>query len=590
MKLNPEDILGIECKHVAYAQSTVNSRDDLLLVKEVIHTKDNRHIPRVRLIENYQYPFYITRKPYRNHKDKKEAEEIDKLQKYMCNRATMHEKIQLALGDRMANPRKRLKDVCSSPYVYGADLLPATHLKSMYRDKWPNLVTRNKVAVLDTERDVVFGTNETIIVTLTMGTEKYIGVVKWWADKITAKYGDIKDTLPAKFKELLSVITVRDDKSKLKPKPQKVYDVPKERGGDITLFLGDTPGHIVLEALRLTHIWRPDFVAIWNMDYDLPHLTSALAKIGIAPEDAFSDPMVPDGYRRFWYKQDKLIKETNSKSISKHPADLWHVVYTTASYYIVDAMCLFKKIRVASGNEPDYTLDGVLSRHMGTRKLRIPEADKYSGLKWHVVMQRDFPLEYCVYALFDCISIEMLDEKTNDIGLTISVLMESSGYDYLPSLPRRVVDVLHNVWPKRGFIPGCVGADITSELDDDVVGISGWICTLNSYCVVNDGLFCISEVPELRTKFRVQTNDADILQAYPTGEVISNGSKKTTIIEVINIDGVDDQTRRQQGINLTGGQMNAVEIAIELAGCASFEDWDEYFSQRFNLDDEDKAA
>lgn len=585
MKLNPDDILGIECKHVAYAQSTINNREDLLLVKEVIHTKDGRHIPRVRYIENYQYPFYVTRKPYRNHKDKKEAEEISKLEKFMCNRATMHEKIQLALGDRMANPRKRLKDVCSSSYVYGADLLPATHLKSLYKDKWPNLVTRNKVCVLDTERDVVFGTNETIIVTMTMGKDKYIGIVKWWADKITEKYGDINEKLPAKYVELLSQITVRDDKSKTKPKPQVLYNVPDKRGYDLNIFLGLTPGHIVAEALRLSHIWQPDFLAIWNMDYDLPHITAALQKAGFSLEDVFSDPIVPEGYRRFWYKQDKLIKETNSKSISKHPADLWHVVYTSASYYIVDAMCLFKKIRVASGNEPDYTLDGVLDRHLGTRKLRIPEADKYRGLKWHVIMQRDFPLEYCVYALFDCISIEMLDEKTNDIGLTISVLMENSGYDYLPSLPRRVVDVLHSVWPKRGYIPGCVGADISSELDDDVVGISGWICTLNSYCVVDNGLFCISEVPELRTKFRVQSNDADILQAYPTGEVISNGSKKTTIIEVISIEGVDDLTRRQQGINLTGGQINAVETAIEIAGCPSLEMWDAYFAERYELKD-----
>lgn len=576
MQLKKEDIIGIECKNVSYALSTVNTREDLLLVKEVIHTKDGRQIPRVRLVENFKYPFYITKQPYRNHKDKKEAEEIAKLQEFKCNRATMHEKIQLALGERMANPRKKLRDVCSSPYVYGADLLPSTYLKSLYRDKWPNLVSRNKVAVLDTERDVVYGTNETIIVTMTMGHEKYIGIVKWWADKIK---GDVKLTLPSKYKELMSHITVRDKETDQQVK----YDVVGKRGEEITIFIAETPGDIVAKALELSHIWRPDFLAIWNMDYDIPHLIAALKDANIRPEDAFCDPMVPEAYRRFWYKQDKLIRETNSKSISKHPADLWHVVYTMAGYYIVDAMCLFKKIRVASGNEPDYTLDGVLHRHLGTRKLRIPEADQYSGLKWHTIMQRDFPLEYCVYALFDCISVEMLDEQTNDIGLTISVLMENSGCDYLPSLPRRVVDVLHSVWPKRGFIPGCVGADISSELDEDVVGIDGWICTLNSYCVVENGVFCISEVPELRTKFRVQTNDADILQAYPTGGVISNGSKKTTVIEVIGIDGVEDKTRRQQGINLTGGKNNAVEIAIELAGCPSFEDWDEYFAQRHDL-------
>lgn len=574
MQISKDNVIGIECKNVVYAQSSDNPRDDLLLVKEVIHTKDGQLHPRLRQIKNYQRPFYVTKPVWRNHKDKKEAERIEKLQRFQCNQAELAMKIQLALGERMANPRKKLKDVCSSPYVYGADILPTTYLKSKYRDKWADLASRNKVAVLDTERDVVFGTNETIIVTLTMGEKKYIGIVKWWADRIANMEGEIN----SKFKSLLSKITVssKDDKDKREP-----YDVPAIRGDKLIVFTGERPGDIVAEALRLSHQWMPDFMAIWNMDYDIPHIIAALESAGYDPKAEFSDPSVEPEFQRFWYKQDKLIKETNSKSISKHPADLWHVVYTTAGYYIIDAMCLFKKIRVASGNEPDYTLDGVLSRHVGTQKLRIPEADQYGGLKWHQVMQKDFPVEYCVYALFDCISVEMLDERTNDIGLTISVLMESSGYDYLPSLPRRVVDVLHNVWEKRGWIPGCVGADITSELDDDVVGLDGWICTLNSYCVVKNGLFCISEVPELQTMFRVQTNDADILQAYPTGGVISNGSKATTAIEVIEIEGVDDLTRRRQGINLTGGATNAVEIAVELAGCPSFEDWDGLFVEIF---------
>lgn len=577
MQVTKDNVIGIECKNTAYAQSSENPRDDCILVKEVIHTKDGRHVPRIRLIKNYQRPFYITKPNFRNHQDKKEAEKIERLKKFTCNQATLHEKIQMALGNNIPNPRKKLRDVCSSPYVYGADQLPTTHLKARYQEKWPDLRTRNKVAVLDTERDVVFGTNETIIVTLTMGTQKYIGIVKWWADKLPG----LAEQFPAKYKELLSKVTVRDDESKEDPKPQVIYDVPKKRGEDVIVFIGNRPGDIVARALSLAHEWMPDFLAIWNMDYDIPHILEALKSAGYDPKDEFSDPSVPPEFRRLWYKQDKLIRETNSKSISKHPADLWHVLYCMAGFYVVDAMCLFKKIRVASGNEPNYGLDDVLFRHLGTTKLRIPEADQFGGLKWHQVMQRDFPLEYCVYGLFDCISVEMLDEKTNDLGLTISVLMESSGFDYLPSLPRRVVDVLHVVWEKKGYIPGCVGADISSTLDEDVVGLDGWICTLNSYCVVEDGIFCISEVPELRTKFRVQTNDADILQAYPTGGVISNGSKATTVIEVIEIEGVDDLTRRRQGINLTGGQNNAVEIAVELAGCPSFEQWDGYFAELF---------
>ena len=59
---------------------------------------------------------------------------------------------------------------------------------------------------------------------------------------------------------------------------------------------------------------------------------------------------------------------------------------------------------------------------------------------------------------------------------------------------------------------------------------------------------------------RVQTADADILQAYPTGEIVLNISKETTCMEVLNIHGVSEAARRRSGINLTGGHVNAVEI------------------------------
>lgn len=64
--------------------------------------------------------------------------------------------------------------------------------------------------------------------------------------------------------------------------------------------------------------------------------------------------------------------------------------------------------------------------------------------------------------------------------------------------------------------------------------------------------------------FRRQTIDADILQAYPSGEVVLNISKETTFIEVCSIDGVPEDARRRAGINLTGGKTNAIEICNDI--------------------------
>ena len=71
---------------------------------------------------------------------------------------------------------------------------------------------------------------------------------------------------------------------------------------------------------------------------------------------------------------------------------------------------------------------------------------------------------------------------------------------------------------------------------------------------------------------RVQTADADILQAYPTGEIVLNISKETTCMEVLDIIGVPEEARRRAGINLTGGKTNAIEICNDIMNLPYIDD------------------
>ncbi len=104
--------------------------------------------------------------------------------------------------------------------------------------------------------------------------------------------------------------------------------------------------------------------------------------------------------------------------------------------------------------------------------------------------------------------------------------------------------------------------------------------------VHRNGLKCIEEAPNLETMFRKQVSDSDILQAYPTGQVISNGSKETTAIEIIEIHGVSEEARRRAGINLTGGQTNAIELCYDLLNATPIEEVGDAFMEF--LDDLDK--
>ena len=478
VKIPKDQIKGIECKHVCYQAATDGSPNDILLIKEVIHTKDGALIPNLRRIHNFQRPFYITKKPYQNHKDKKEHEELEKLDCFMSTEVELSKNIQLRLGQRFPNPKSRLADVCKDPFVYNADIRSPAIIKNMYGKKNPNIVSRNIVAVLDTERDVTFGTNDTILCTVTCNDKVYVGIVKWWAERIP----ETIKTLKSKYIEYLSSVTVKDGKDKVTGETKyKTIHVATERAPNIEFIIMDTPGRMIKAIMEKVHLLRPDFLAIWNMNYDVPEILKALKKDGIAPEDVFCDPFVPKEFRNVWYKEGKAQRETNSKKISQHPADLWHVLYCQAGFYVIDAMCLFKKIRTAKGNEPDYNLDGVLDRHLGIGKLKFKDADHLKRLKWHRFMQDQYPAEYTIYNIFDCISIELLDEKTNDLGLTISSLAEISGFDIFPSIPKRLVDVLHFFYEEHGRIAGTAGSDVVSEIDEDVISIAGWIFLVTSY-------------------------------------------------------------------------------------------------------------
>lgn len=67
-----------------------------------------------------------------------------------------------------------------------------------------------------------------------------------------------------------------------------------------------------------------------------------------------------------------------------------------------------------------------------------------------------------------------------------------------------------------------------------------------------------------------QVADLDVSAAYPTNEVVANISQETTFRELGAIEGVSEETRRAQGINLSGGHSNAVEFCVNMFGVPDF--------------------
>jgi hypothetical protein len=427
------------------------------------------------------------------------------------------------------------------------------------------------VACFDTEKDVVYGTDEINMATISFGKKVFTAVQKSFVEGLS----DVQNRAQAAFHKYLSAIDMKDKKGE-----PIVVDVIAKRGLEWELVIVETEIDVIVECMKKAHEWKPDFVAIWNIDFDMGMMIKACEKANYDPAHIFSDPSVPPAYRHFKYKQGPKQKKTASGKITPiKPADQWHTVYCPSSFYFIDAMCVYRKIRIAKGEEPSYALDAILDKILGARKLKFKEAEQYTKLEWHQFMQQNYKLEYIIYNVFDCVSMELLDETTLDLAVALPGGSGCSDFGNFKSQPRRTVDDLHYFALEHGLVIGSTSDEMQSELDQLTLGLENWIVTLPAHLVADNGLQLIEEYPTLRTNIRVHVADLDVSASYPNGEVVFNIGKCTTKKELCSIEGVPEQLQRAQGINLSAGHTNAVEFCVDLYKLPEMDTWLRAFQQ-----------
>lgn len=545
-------IKGRECKHAIYVTANDGSPNDFLVIKEYEHSEDGKVTPSLRMIQNFKRPYWITREGHRNHNDKKEWEDASRLQRYESTQINLVRSICRSLGRAPVKTDMRILN--RSPYIYGTDVTSPVIVKQHYMQTWSDCQSDNLVSVLDLETDVLKpegseGAGEPIMGSITMKEKVKLIVVSSFFEGIAFPEQKIR----AAFQKYLG-------------------DVAEKRNIKLEIEFVEDAGKLAFELVKTAHEWSPDFLSIWNMNFDIPKMIKMLEKYGYSLPEVWSDPKVPDRYKFFKYVEGPAQKVTASgKTMALHPAEQWHTVVTPASFYVIDQMCVYLKLRIAKGKEPSYALDAVLEKHLGIRKLKFEEANHVSGLEWHRLMQQDYKAEYCVYNIFDCISAEMLDEKTTDLSRQLSTMCGFSEYHRFPSQPRRTCDDLHFVCLEKNKVAGTTSDQMETELDKKTVPLEGWIVTLPSHLIHPDGLKCLDELPGVETNFRIHTADLDLEGTYPNEQVLFNISKETTSRELCQIEGKSFEFQRALGINLTGGYVNAVEIVTETYDAPNFD-------------------
>lgn len=546
MKYGKEDIKGYECIFSTYVKNT-GLNTDALIVKENIFLKDGTVVPNLRIIKDKKWPFYITRKGFRNHESNKESEHISRLEKRMSRRIDLVKNVNAAFGGEFFARTER--DIGKSPYLYGTDIQPESLIKDLYDKKFPECVTSEKrVAALDNETDVPGGTGEIIISNVTMDGYTY--------STVTEKFVNNTPNFIEKCMESAKKLAKTD-----------FDDLRWE------LEIVASPGIAVKKVIDKCHELTPDFISIWNIAFDIPKMIEALELEHYDLADVFSDPRVPPEYRSFEWRQGPSQRvDRNGTVTSIHIAERWHSVLTPASFYFIDAMCLFKRLRVADGNLPSYSLDAILNMFKLESKLKILELEhiEKDGTAWHTAMQLDYRPEYSVYNVIDDKRLLDLDAKTGDIRRAFPVMAGVTPFYNFNRNPKRLADDLHFFYQENfDHIVGSTSPDLANDPHDEmVVGMRDWIKTLASH-LIDAGMRIITDAPTIKSMVYRYLSDLDIEGTYPNGEVGGNLSKETTKIETVSIEGFSEEDMRKLSINLSGGSSNAIPIAVKYFGFPS---------------------
>ena len=560
-KYSDDEIDYKECRFAIHMPRR-DGRYDWHMVKEILHFKDGRPPePNIRYVREYKRKYWVTRQNLReSYAQKKEWENLDRLTEGESTETDLWKNIALSMGRPGLITRPDI--LRDSPHVYGTDIPSTVSLKYDYAVAMGDRkATPFKTAYSDTETNMLNldqgATKHILMQSLFYEGKMYMVVLK-----------DFLKSIPNPRKRLLELYE--------EYMPQQGKDLVNELVIDIV----EAPIDIVKAVFKKAHEWKPDFMAFWNLIFDLDKIIECIEKAGYRPEDILNDPNLPPELRYWFLKRANPNKTSASgRTMTKKPADQWHSVLQPASFYFIDQMASYRFIRKSKQLEPSYGLDEILKKELkGLGKLKHKPAEGLNKGEFHIFMQERYPGEYCIYHMWDVVCMPVLDKKTQDLAYSLPSITGYSDFMSFESEPKRYIHNFHHfILNKHNSVTGCAGKSLTQEYDSMTITGQGHIVTLEPHLTVDTGLRIFKDYPGLITNFYSHCADLDVKSSYPYGQWLFNMSRTTTVRELISIADVRDHVRRIQGLNLSGGRTNAVEFCTEIFKLPTHSEINKYY-------------
>lgn len=516
------------------------------------------YVPNLKYYDDPVRPFWITKPEFRNHDYKKEFEDVDKCDMYTCHDSDLEYRLSMAL--KVGWKRLPLVKLFNNPYVYGADIETECIVRQEYSRHAPKYYPPYTKGGLDIENEVI--------------GEKRINLITFIHDHTIYTAG-LKEFCKV-YEDESHIHWHWATKSEIQSEIMHwVGDLITKYNFKLVFEICDTEVLLIKWIFDRIHEAKTDYIGIWNINYDIPHILERLRANNVRPEMIMCHPDVPRDYQ--------YVKYIEDRSDCDHFTDKWHWVSIPGYSQFIDAMCLYARLRKVYGRESSYALDKIADKELGLRKLHFDGSDNVN----HRVEQEFHFLRYWAYNVNDVLIMQLMEFQNDDYGSMISLCDVS----LLSQFSRMTVGLKHDAFIEglaHGKVPASVGSGYKPlKVEDELPRVGGTVLPPNK--AENVFIKAIPELPDQGTLVSVMTNDLDVSSFYPSTTEEFNISKESALATITKINGHPVSAVEHFTSNIVQPNIGAVDIATTYYGLPTykqmlheFEDFLEDYTKDFS--------
>lgn len=546
MKIDSKDSMLVDIQYVK-KNKQLNQPDNLYVIwKDLLTGKKT-----VETIPEPKMKIYFEKPEFRNHSYIRDYQEIKNTNPYTCK----FSEIPFAIGNDWGEQGKqfirnifdtkdysKFKEMNLYPYVFGHDF----DVKTYYRYSWKKAMpepSRNDIncAYFDIEADSFiqpgFADAETCPIDLmTIIDEKsnksytfalvgreyeereyshLNGEARKHVEGIEKNNKRWYDYRLKKEQELM------DDQDGLKEELHALFD---ESYGDLdyNFYFYKDEKQMLVHIFQLINTIEPDFLLIWNIEFDIPYIIKRMKVLGLNPEDIICHPEFPT-------KECFFVKDKRNFDI-KNKSSFFNVSSKTIYY---DQMVLYAAKRKGQSELRSFSLGAIGKEEIGDTKLDYSEEQNIK--KFPYLNYR----KYFIYNIKDVLLQLGINRVTKDTD-TLYVTSSENLTSYKDVWKQTVV--LRNVQYRdhldNGLIPGANENGIRAMLErndfdeeekKDEVGFEGALVG-NTKLIKKFGVTVYGKPTNYLFKYSI---DMDMSAFYPNTIYAMNICKSTLLFKII---------------------------------------------------------